>query len=152
MLNSILSALYAEFMMKMIIIIIIIFILIIITVIIIINFNIITIIINFNDNFPAWEAWFPRAGQGLRRSRRWNVAACIWRYIIVVIITVIIVIIVIILCVLAWLMAVIMIMGFAGYNVCIFAYGQTGAGKSYSMMGKVTKYDKIKIWSCIIIW
>ncbi|KAG9294943.1 hypothetical protein G9A89_017737 [Geosiphon pyriformis] len=24
---------------------------------------------------------------------------------------------------------------FAGYNTCIFAYGQTGAGKSYSMMG-----------------
>jgi hypothetical protein len=24
---------------------------------------------------------------------------------------------------------------FEGYNACIFAYGQTGAGKSYSMMG-----------------
>ena len=25
---------------------------------------------------------------------------------------------------------------FEGYNACIFAYGQTGAGKSYSMMGQ----------------
>ena len=31
---------------------------------------------------------------------------------------------------------------FEGYNACIFAYGQMGASKSYSMMGKeVTKHN-----------
>lgn len=33
---------------------------------------------------------------------------------------------------------------FEGYNACIFAYGQTGAGKSYSMMGQDV--------SCQFVW
>lgn len=32
---------------------------------------------------------------------------------------------------------------FEGYNACIFAYGQTGAGKSYSMMGQDVSCQRV---------
>lgn len=32
---------------------------------------------------------------------------------------------------------------FQGYNACIFAYGQTGAGKSYTMMGCQVSFSSL---------
>ena len=34
---------------------------------------------------------------------------------------------------------------FEGYNACIFAYGQTGAGKSYSMMGQDVSIHNVSV-------
>ncbi len=40
-----------------------------------------------------------------------------------------------------------------GYNVCILAYGQTGAGKTYTMMGERDAYGVniryIYIYKCV---
>lgn len=32
----------------------------------------------------------------------------------------------------------------AGYNSSIFAYGQTGAGKTYTMIGQLGKSDQVR--------
>uniref|UniRef100_A0A6Q2ZNP1 Kinesin-like protein n=1 Tax=Esox lucius TaxID=8010 RepID=A0A6Q2ZNP1_ESOLU len=39
---------------------------------------------------------------------------------------------------------------FEGYNVCIFAYGQTGAGKSYTMMGRQEEGQEGIIPQCVL--
>ena len=33
----------------------------------------------------------------------------------------------------------------AGYNSSIFAYGQTGAGKTYTMIGQLGKSDQVRL-------
>ena len=33
----------------------------------------------------------------------------------------------------------------AGYNSSIFAYGQTGAGKTYTMIGQLGRSDQVSI-------
>lgn len=37
---------------------------------------------------------------------------------------------------------------FEGYNACVFAYGQTGAGKTYTMMGAQV-FPLGKIFDCL---
>ena len=39
---------------------------------------------------------------------------------------------------------------FLGFNTCLFAYGQTGTGKSYSMMGKIGRNSEISDASGIV--
>jgi len=39
---------------------------------------------------------------------------------------------------------------FLGFNTCLFAYGQTGTGKSYSMMGKIGRNSEISEASGIV--
>lgn len=39
----------------------------------------------------------------------------------------------------------------AGYNSSIFAYGQTGAGKTYTMIGQLGRSDQVSHALCYLL-